>query len=137
VARGKFMRTDSPGEVKPFAALSAAVAGTVGLVDIAGVAVAISLGGPGAAVWMMAAGLLGMSTIFAEVMLGQKYRQVDDNGKITGGAFYYLSQGLAERNMAWLGKALALLFAVLCIGGALGGGNMLQSNQLTATLVSS
>ncbi|MCH2548247.1 MAG: alanine:cation symporter family protein, partial [Alphaproteobacteria bacterium] len=137
VARGKYTRPDSVGEVKPFAALSAAVAGTVGLGNIAGVAVAISLGGPGAVVWMMVAGLLGMSTIFAEVTLGQKYRKVDENGRVSGGAFYYLSQGLADRGLAGIGKMLAVLFAILCIGGALGGGNMLQSNQLTATLISS
>lgn len=137
VARGKFTRADSPGEVTPFAALSAAVAGTVGLGNIAGVAVAISLGGPGAVVWMMLAGLLGMSTIFAEVTLGQKYRKIDENGRVSGGAFYYLSKGLSDRGMATLGKGLAILFAILCIGGALGGGNMLQSNQLTATLISS
>jgi alanine or glycine:cation symporter, AGCS family len=137
VARGKYSNKDCEGDVSPFAALSTAVAGTVGLGNIAGVAVAISLGGPGAVIWMMVAGLLGMSTIFAEVLLGQKYREKDSNGKITGGAFMYLSKGLAEQNRAWLGKALAVLFSILCIGGALGGGNMLQSNQLTATLISS
>lgn len=137
VARGKYSEKSDTGDVSPFAALSTAVAGTVGLGNIAGVAVAISLGGPGAVIWMMVAGLLGMSTIFAEVLLGQKYRELDSNGKIAGGAFMYLSKGLAEQNRAWLGKALAVLFSVLCIGGAMGGGNMLQSNQLTATLVSS
>lgn len=137
VARGKFMKEDTKGDVTPFAAMSAAVAGTVGLGNIAGVAVAISLGGPGAVVWMLFAGFLGMSTRFAETVLGHKYRHINDKGNYTGGAFYYLSQGLAEKGMAGFGKFLAVLFAVLCVGGALGGGNMLQSNQLTATVISS
>jgi alanine or glycine:cation symporter, AGCS family len=137
VARGKFNKKDSIGEVTPFAAMSAAVAGTVGLGNIAGVAVAITLGGPGAVVWMMVAGFLGMSTRFAETLLGHKYRHMTDSGHIAGGPFYYLRDGLAEIGLARLGKFLAVLFAIFCVAGAVGGGNMLQSNQLTATLINS
>lgn len=129
VATGKYEHKDDPGEVSPFASLSAAVSGTVGLGNIAGVAVAVSLGGPGAVIWLMVAGFLGMSTKFAEVMMGHKYRKIDAEGKVSGGAFYYLRDGLADIGMAKLGKILAVLFAILCLGGAFGGGNMFQSNQ--------
>ena len=134
VAFGKYSRDDDPGEVSPFASLSAAVSGTVGLGNIAGVAVAVALGGPGAVIWMMICGFLGMSTKFAEVTMGHKYRKIDENGKISGGAFYYLSEGLAELNRPKLGKVLAFCFACLCLGGAFGGGNMFQSNQMVAAM---
>jgi AGCS family alanine or glycine:cation symporter len=137
VAFGKYTRKDCMGEVTPFAAMAAAVAGTVGLGNIAGVAVAITAGGPGAVVWMMVAGFFGMSTRFAEATLGHKFRHKNAEGHVVGGAFYYLHEGLAQKNMAKFGKFLAVFFAVFCIGGAVGGGNMLQSNQLTATLMDS
>lgn len=137
VVRGKFSSEDDPGEVTHFEALSAAVSATVGLGNIAGVAVAVSLGGPGAVVWMMVAGILGMSTKFAEVTMGQKYRTFDAKGRVSGGAFLYLSKGLAELNYPLLGKILAVIFSVFCIGGALGGGNMFQSNQTVTILTDS
>lgn len=117
------------GEVTHFQALTAALSATVGLGNIAGVAVAIALGGPGATIWMILAGLLGMSTKLVEATLGVKYREVGDDGKIYGGPMYYLSKGLKERNLGFLGKILAALFAIFVVGGSFGGGNMFQSNQ--------
>ena len=122
------------GEVSHFQALSAAVSGTVGLGNIAGVAVAIVMGGPGATFWMILAGLLGMSSKFVECTLGVKYRDVVD-GKVYGGPMYYLSKGLRERGFAGFGKFLAVLFAILCVGASFGGGNMFQSNQAAAQII--
>lgn len=124
------------GEVSHFQALATAVSGTVGLGNIAGVAVAIALGGPGATFWMIICGLLGMSTKFVECTLGVKYRDVGKDGTIYGGPMYYLSKGLKERNMKGLGKILAGTFAVLCVGASFGGGNAFQSNQATVQLSS-
>ncbi len=134
VVRGKYSSNDDPGEVTHLQALTAAVSATVGLGNIAGVAVAVSIGGPGAVVWMMIAGFFGMSAKFAEVTLGLKYRKIDENGKVSGGAFHYLTEGLAERNLPMLGKVLAFIFAIFCIGGSLGGGNMFQSNQTVSIM---
>lgn len=120
------------GEVTHFQALTAALSATVGLGNIAGVAVAIALGGAGATFWMILAGLIGMSSKFVECTLGVKYREVDSNGKVYGGPMYYLSKGLGEKNMAFFGKALAVIFAIMAIGGSFGGGNMFQSNQATS-----
>lgn len=117
------------GEVSPFQALTAALSGTVGLGNIAGVAIAISLGGPGATFWMIVAGLLGMSAKFVECTLGVKYRDVSEDGKVFGGPMYYLSKGLKETGKKHLGKILAVVFAVMCVGGSFGGGNMFQANQ--------
>jgi len=124
------------GEVSHFQALATAVSGTVGLGNIAGVAVAIALGGPGATFWMIVCGLIGMSTKFVECTLGVRYRDVGEDGTIYGGPMYYLSKGLKERNMTVLGKVLAGLFAVLCVGASFGGGNAFQSNQATVQLSS-
>ncbi len=129
VTRGKYTDPDAIGEVSHFQALSTALSATVGLGNIAGVAIAVSLGGPGATFWMILAGLLGMSSKFAEVTLGQQFREVRPDGRIMGGAMEYLSRGLAERGMPRFGKVLAVMFAVLCIGGSLGGGNSFQVNQ--------
>jgi len=137
VVRGKYSSKDDPGEVTHFQALVAAVSATVGLGNIAGVAIAVSMGGPGAVFWMMVAGFLGMSTKFAEVTLGQKYRKIDANGKVSGGAFYYLSEGLAEMNYPRLGKVLAVVFAICCIGGSFGGGNLFQANQTVTIMTDS
>lgn len=137
IVRGKYSNPNDPGEVTHFQALVAAVSATVGLGNIAGVAIAVSLGGPGAVVWMMIAGFFGMSAKFAEVTMGQKYRRIDENGKVSGGAFYYLRDGLAEMNMPRTGKVLAVLFAIFCIGGSIGGGNMFQSNQTVSIMTSS
>ncbi|ADY25227.1 amino acid carrier protein [Deinococcus proteolyticus MRP] len=137
IVRGKYDNHSSgPGEVSHFQALTAAVSGTVGLGNIAGVAVAISLGGPGATFWMIVAGLLGMSSKFVECTLGVKYRRENPDGSVSGGPMFYLSRGLAERGMGGLGSALAAIFAVAAIFGSLGGGNMFQSNQTVLQLVS-
>jgi AGCS family alanine or glycine:cation symporter len=124
------------GEVNHFQALATAVSGTVGLGNIAGVAVAIALGGPGATFWMIIAGLLGMSSKFVECTLGVKYRDIDSKGTVYGGPMYYLKRGLQETKFAFLGKPLAVLFAILCVGGSFGGGNAFQSNQATQQIVS-
>ena len=134
VVRGRFDDPDDQGEVSHFQALTAALSGTVGIGNIAGVAVAVSLGGAGATFWMIIAGILGMSTKFIECTLGVKYRKVNPDGSVSGGPMYYLSKGLEKRNLTMLGKVLAILFAVACIGGSFGGGNMVQINQATALL---
>jgi AGCS family alanine or glycine:cation symporter len=125
------------GEVSHFQALTAALSATVGLGNIAGVAVAVVVGGAGATFWMILAGILGMSSKFVECTLGVKYREVGPDGKIYGGPMYYLKKGFREKNQATLGKILAVLFAVLCIGGSFGGGNMFQANQATSMLLQS
>ncbi len=135
LVRGKYSNPDDAGEVSHFQALATAVSGTVGLGNIAGVAIAISLGGPGATFWMIIAGLLGMATKMAECMMGVKYRREHADGTVSGGPMYYLRDGLAERGMGGLGKVLAVVFAICMIGGAVGGGNMFQSNQATAQIV--
>jgi len=117
------------GEVSHFQALTAALSATVGLGNIAGVAVALSIGGPGATFWMILAGLLGMSSKFVECTLGVRYREIDENGTVYGGHMYYLKKGLAEVGAGGLGKVLSVIFAIMCIGGSFGGGNMFQSNQ--------
>ena len=122
------------GEVSHFQALATAVSGTVGLGNIAGVAIAVTIGGPGATFWMVICGLLGMSTKFVECTLGVKYRDVGADGTVYGGPMYYLSKGLKERGFTGLGKGLAVLFALLCIGGSFGGGNAAQSNQAALQL---
>ncbi|MCP4092783.1 MAG: alanine:cation symporter family protein [Planctomycetes bacterium] len=131
VTRGKYTDPNAhgTGEVTHFQALASALSATVGLGNIAGVAIAISLGGPGATFWMIMAGVLGMSSKFVECTLGQKYREVRPNGQVMGGAMYYLSKGLKEMGMGGLGKVLAVMFAVLCIGGSMAGGNSFQVNQ--------
>ncbi len=127
--RGKYSNPNDVGEVSHFQALSAALSATVGLGNIAGVAIAVSIGGPGATFWMILAGLLGMSSKFTECTLGQKYREVRSDGHVMGGAMYYLSKGLGELGLARTGRVLAVIFAVLCIGGSLGGGNTFQVSQ--------
>ena len=119
------------GEVSHFQALATAVSGTVGNGNIAGVALAIALGGPGATFWMIVCGLLGMSTKFVECTLGVQYRDVDASGTVYGGPMYYISRGLKNKGFVTLGKVAAALFAVFCIGGSFGGGNAAQSNQAT------
>lgn len=129
LTRGKYDKPGSKGEVNHFQALTTALSATVGLGNIAGVAIAISLGGPGATFWMIVAGLLGMSSKFAECTLGQIYREVRSDGHVMGGAMEYLSRGLQEKGFGRLGKILAVLFCILCIGGSFGGGNAFQVNQ--------
>ncbi len=129
LVRGKFSDPDDKGEVSHFQALTTALSATVGLGNIAGVAVAIVVGGAGATFWMIVAGLLGMASKFVECTLGVKYRKINEAGEVSGGPMYYLSEGLRKRNMAGLGKVLAVLFAILCVGASFGGGNMFQANQ--------
>ena len=141
--RGKYDEVDDhggegeEGEVSHFQALATAVSGTVGNGNIAGVALAIAVGGPGATFWMILCGLIGMSTKFVECTLGVKYRDVGEDGTVYGGPMYYLTKGLEERGFARLGKTLAVIFAVLCIGASFGGGNAAQSNQAAMQLVES
>ncbi len=134
LAKGKFDDPTAPGQVTHFQALATAVSGTVGLGNIASVAVAISLGGAGATFWMILAGLLGMSSKFVECTLGVKYRFIAEDGSVYGGPMNYLRYGLAKQNKKGLGKVLAVMFAVLAIGASFGGGNMFQSNQAFAGL---
>lgn len=122
------------GEVSHFQALATAVSGTVGLGNIAGVAVAIAIGGPGATFWMIVCGLIGMSTKFVECTLGVKYRDVGADGTVYGGPMYYLSRGLKQVGFTKLGKVLGVTFAILCVGASFGGGNAFQSNQAAVQL---
>ena len=129
--RGDYSHHHDAGEVTHFQALTTALSGTVGLGNIAGVAIAISIGGPGATFWMIIAGFLGMSSKFVECTLGVKYRRHNSDGSVSGGPMHYLSRGIAEHHpkLASFGKVLAVLFSICCIGGSLGGGNMFQINQ--------
>ncbi len=117
------------GEVSHFQALTAALSATVGLGNIAGVAIAVSIGGAGATFWMIVAGFLGMASKFVECTLGVTYRDIEADGTVYGGPMYYLRKGLSLKGMDGLGRVLAILFAIFCIGGSFGGGNMFQSNQ--------
>jgi AGCS family alanine or glycine:cation symporter len=135
--KGTIKDESEEGEVSHFQALATAVSGTVGNGNIAGVALAIAVGGPGATFWMILCGLLGMSTKFVECTLGVKYRDVGEDGTVYGGPMYYLTKGLQEKGFARLGKALAVIFAFLCIGASFGGGNAAQSNQAAMQLVES
>ena len=137
LVRGRYSDPHSrePGETSHFQALATALSGTVGLGNIAGVGAALAIGGPGATFWMIVVGLLGMAAKFTECTLGVKYRTILPGGAVSGGPMYYLRDGLAERGMPGLGKVLAVLFSVMVILGALGGGNMFQGNQANAMLV--
>lgn len=134
--RGKYDYSNAPGEVTHFQALTTALSGTVGLGNIAGVATAVSLGGAGATFWMVVCGFLGMSSKFVECTLGVKYRDILPNGHVHGGPMRYLTKGFAEKGMGGFGKVLAIVFAIMCIGGSFGGGNMFQVNQALAQIVS-
>ena len=127
--KGDQTEKDAAGQVSHFQALATALSGTVGLGNIAGVAVAVAAGGPGATFWMIIAGLFGMASKFVECTLGVKYREVLPDGTVSGGPMYYLNRGLAKRNFPIFGKLLGGFFAICCIGGSLGGGNMFQINQ--------
>ncbi len=134
VIRGDYADASGPGEVSHFQALTSALSGTVGLGNIAGVAVAITVGGPGATFWMIVAGLLGMSSKFVECTLGVMYRRVNADGSISGGPMYYLQQGLAANRpkLAGLGRGLAVFYAACIVGGAAGSGALFQANQTFA-----
>lgn len=129
VIRGRYKSVDDKGEVSPFQALTTALSATVGLGNIAGVAIAVSIGGPGATFWMIVAGFFGMTTKFTEVTLGQMYREYRSDGHIMGGGMEYISKGFREKGMPGLGRVLAILFALLTIGGSLGAGNLFQVSQ--------
>lgn len=132
---GRYSDPRDVGEVSHFQALTAALSATVGLGNIAGVAVAVSIGGPGATFWMILAGFLGMASKFTECTLGVKYRNENPDGTVSGGPMYYIRKGFAERGLPF-GKPLAVLFAVFCVLGALGGGNMFQANQAASQVQS-
>lgn len=135
LVKGRFTRHTDPGEVTSFQALATELSGTVGLGNIAGVAVAISVGGPGATLWIILAGLIGMALKMAEATLGVKYRVVDADGRTSGGPMYYLRDGLAELGHATLGRVLAVIFAIATVFGVTGAGNMFQANQATAQII--
>lgn len=126
---------DSNGEVSSFQALATALSGTIGIGSIAGVAISISIGGPGAAFWIFAGAILGMSIKFVEASLAVKYRRFNLDGTVSGGPMHYIAHGLTRKKMRWLGQPLSAIFAVLCIGGAISGGNMIQINQSAHQLV--
>ncbi len=132
--RGRYSEPGDAGEISHFQALSAALSATVGLGNIAGVAFAVGIGGPGAVFWMIMGGLLGMSSKFAECTLGQRYRTIDEQGRVTGGPMVYLTKGLSEIGYPTLGRALSTVFAVMCVGASFGGGNMFQANQSFAII---
>lgn len=136
IVRGKYTHEGDPGEVTHFQALSAALSGTVGLGNIAGVAIAISLGGPGATFWMIVAGFFGMTSKFVECTLAVKFRNVHADGTVSGGPMYYLSKGLAEKGWGRFGGFLAAFFSLMCIGASFGAGNMFQVNQATQQFTS-
>ena len=129
VIRGRFDDPDDPGEISHFQALSSALSATVGLGNIAGVAIAVSVGGPGAVFWMVVTAIFGMSSKLASCTLAVMYRQVRPDGHISGGPMYYLENGLGAKGLKELGRTMAVIYAFLAIGGSLGGGNMFQANQ--------
>lgn len=126
---------ENNGEVSSFQALATALSGTIGLGSIAGVAIAISLGGPGAAFWILIGSILGMSLKFVEASLAVKYRKFNLDGSISGGPMHYMAHGLTRKKLRWLGQPLSVIFAVLCIGGGITGGNMVQINQTAQQLI--
>lgn len=126
---------ENNGEVSSFQALATALSGTIGLGSIAGVAIAISLGGPGAAFWIFVGSIFGMSLKFVEASLAVKYRKFNLDGSISGGPMHYMAHGLTRKKMRWLGQPLSVIFAVLCIGGGITGGNMIQINQTTQQFI--
>ena len=126
---------DGGGEVSSFQALATALSGTIGIGSIAGVAISISIGGPGAAFWIFFGALLGMSIKFVEATLAVKYRRFNSDGSVSGGPMHYIAHGLTRKNMRWLGQPLSVLFAILCIGGGITGGNMIQINQTAHQII--
>ena len=127
--------TSGEGEVSSFQALATALSGTIGIGSIAGVAISISIGGPGAAFWIFFGAILGMSIKFVEATLAVKYRRFNLDGSISGGPMHYIAHGLTRKNMRWLGQPLSVLFAILCIGGGITGGNMIQINQTAHQII--
>ncbi len=134
LTRGDYDNEGEPGDVSHFQALATALSATVGLGNIAGVAIAIGMGGPGAAFWILIVGLLGMTSKFAECTLAQLYRSRDDSGQVLGGPMRYLRVGLSDIGFPRLGRVLAVVFMVLCIGASFGGGNAFQIGQSLDTI---
>ena len=126
---------DGFGEVSSFQALMTALSGTIGMGSIAGVAIAISMGGPGAAFWVIVGSIFGMSLKFVEASLAVKYRRFNLDGSISGGPMHYMAHGLTRKKMRWLGQPLSVMFAILCICGGLTGGNMIQINQTVEQVI--
>ena len=126
---------EASGDVSSFQALATALSGTIGIGSIAGVAISISIGGPGAAFWIFVGALLGMSIKFMEASLAVKYRRFNLDGSVSGGPMHYIAHGLTRKKMRWLGQPLSVLFAVLCIGGGITGGNMIQINQTAHQII--
>jgi len=129
LTRGDFDNPDEHGEVSHFQALASALSATVGLGNIAGVAIAVATGGPGAIFWLIVVGILGMSSKFTECSLGQMYRTISPDGRVSGGPMHYLADGLKEMRLGPLGIVLAVMFTIMCIGGSLGGGCAFQVGQ--------
>jgi AGCS family alanine or glycine:cation symporter len=126
---------EGSGDVSSFQALATALSGTIGIGSIAGVALSISLGGPGAAFWIFFGAILGMSIKFIEAALAVKYRRFNLDGSVSGGPMHYIAHGLTRKKMRWLGQPLSVLFAILCIGGGITGGNMIQINQTAHQII--
>jgi AGCS family alanine or glycine:cation symporter len=134
VIRGRYDNPGDPGEISHFQALTSALSATVGLGNIGGVAIAVGTGGPGAVFWMMLTALFGMSSKLASCTLAVMYRNVREDGRVSGGPMYYLENGLAKKGLGFLGRTLAVVYALLVIGGSFGGGNMFQANQTIEVL---
>ena len=126
---------EGSGDVSSLQALATALSGTIGIGSIAGVALSISLGGPGAAFWIFAGAILGMSIKFIEAALAVKYRRFNLDGSVSGGPMHYIAHGLTRKKMRWLGQPLSVIFAILCIGGGITGGNMIQINQTAHQII--
>ena len=133
--RGDFHDSEAPGEISHFKAISTAISGTVGIGNIGGVAVAIVIGGPGAAFWLLIAGFLSMSTKLVECTLGVKYRRYNQDGSVSGGPMFYLEHYLASRGFPVFGRCFGLFYALALVIGCFGIGNMFQSNQAYAQFV--
>ena len=126
---------EDSGDVSSFQALATALSGTIGIGSIAGVALSISVGGPGAAFWIFVGALLGMSIKFAEATLAIRYRKFNLDGSVSGGPMHYIAHGLTRKGMRWLGQPLSVIFAIICIAGGITGGNMIQINQTAEQIV--
>ena len=129
IIKGKYDNPKDTGQISHFQALTSALSATIGLGNIAGVAIAVTLGGAGAVFWMIFIAFFSMSAKFVSCTLGQLYRKVNPDGSVSGGPMYYLSAGLKDRGFGSLGKVLGIMYAIFIIGGAFGGGNMFQANQ--------
>ena len=134
VIRGRYDHPDHPGEISHFKALTSALSATVGLGNIAGVAIAVSAGGPGAVLWMIVSAFFGMASKLASCTLAVMHREIHPDGRVSGGPMYYLEHGLGGKGLRALGRPFAIIFALLTIGGSLGGGNMFQANQTVEIL---